>query len=482
MIPLAGFLPDVDPATPGAITSAYNVVPFASGMKGAPSLAAITDAPALAAACLGGVVAAKLDGTRRIFAGTASTLYELNTGTIAWDDVSRGGAYSLVTGDRWKFVQFGDSTIATNKSTTLQRSNGSGAFADISGAPKAKCIVAASDFVVAFNTDDGTYGNSYDRWWCCGLRDETTWTPSLSTQANTGRLVSVPGEITAALEFGSQIVAYKERGMYLGTYVGTPEVWQWTRIPGDVGCVGPDAVCDIGSTHIFVGRSDIFAFDGTRPISIAENQVRQWFFNNVSQVYLQNTQVVHDKQNGTIWIFYPSTSSAGSPNAALVYHIGTKRWGVATLSIETALNYVSSGATIDGMGGTIDEIEIPYDSQYWLAGGRMLAVFDTSHQPSALSGVAGTSQMMLWDIGDDQKVGRLKRVRIAYQSDPSSSTITGYYKMARGMTLSNGGSGIYSAGKYDLRQTGRFHRVMIQNEGDWSTAEADFDIDFSGNR
>jgi len=485
MTPLIGFTPDVDSSTPGAILDCTNVIPYASGMKGAPTAASINGVPALAATCVGAVAATLLDGTRRVFGGTASKLYELSGG--AWSDVSRGGSYSLGADDRWDFVQFGNATLASNKSTTIQRSNLAGAFADIATAPKAMAIEAASGFVVAFNTNDGTYGDSPDRWWCCALNDETSWTPALSTQANTGRLVSTPGPITAAKSFGDQIIAYKDRAVYLGRYVGSPAVWQWDLIPGDIGCVGVDAVTDIGGAgHIFVGRSDIMLFDGTRPVSIADGQVRQWFYNNVSQAYLYKTTVVHDKQQNSVWIFYPSLASSGTVDEALVYCLVTKQWGRATQTIESALNYVAAGTTIDGMASvsaTIDGLpSVSFDSQYWSAGGRFLTTVTTGHQISSMTGVAGSSSMTLYDVGDDQTVSSLTRMRVAYQSNPTTATVTGSTRNARGAALGSGGSGTYSSGKFDIRQSGRFHRAIVSATGDWKAAAVDFDLKPAGQR
>ena len=106
MTPIAGFSPDADPTTPGVLTECTNIVPHPSGFKGAPSAVSV-GANALAAECRGAVVATKLDGSRRIFAGTQTKLYELN-GT-SWTDRSAGGGSSTGSSEsRWSFCQFGD--------------------------------------------------------------------------------------------------------------------------------------------------------------------------------------------------------------------------------------------------------------------------------------------------------------------------------------------------------------------------------------
>ena len=479
MTALLGFLPDVDASTPGAITDCSGVIPALSGMKAAPSLVSVTGVPALAAACRNAAIATKLDGTRRVFAGTSTKLYELSGG--AWSDVSRGGNYSLGTDDRWSFAQFGDASLAVNASNVVQRSNGSGAFANIATAPQAVCIVTAAGFVVAFATNAGN-----DYWHCCAYLDDTSWTTSVSTQATSGRLVSTPGAITTAKAFGDQIVAYKDRSLYLGRYVGSPSVWQWDVVPGEVGCVGPDAVDDLGGLgHVFVGRSDIMMFDGTRPVSIAEGQIREWFFRNCSQLYLYKTIVRHDKQNGLVWIFYPSSNSTVC-DEVVVYHLAKRQWGRVTTTIECALNYIAAGATIDGLSSfssTIDGLPaVSIDSQYWLFGGRNLSVMTSAHQLASFIGAAGSSTIALFEIGDDEAVTSLTRLRIGYQRAPTSATASGQAKMSRGEAYAAVGSGAYSAGKFDLRQTGRFHKCTVTASGDWLAAVVDFDLTRAGMR
>lgn len=473
MTPLLGFLPDVEPATPGAIIAAENVIPSSSGMSAAPSSVSVAGVPALASACRNAAVATLLDGSRRIFAGTASNLYELVA--AAW--VSQASGFTLSDDARWDFAQFGDSTLAASPGTVVQRSTGT-TFAAIAGAPEAMAIETAAGFVMAVNTDAGS-----DVWHCSALLDETDWTPALATQSATGRLVSTPGAITALKAFGDQLCAYKDRSLYLGRYVGSPSVWQWDLVPGDVGCVGVDAVTDLGGLgQIFVGRSDIMLFDGTRAQSIAEGAVRQWFYNNCSHAYLYRTIVTHDKQNGVVWIFYPSINSSVC-DRAVVYHLGRRQWGVATQTIEASLNYVSAGLTIGTVGGLIGDLpNLSFGSQYWLAGGRMLTVMTAAHQLSTLTGIAGSSQMTLFDVGDDQQVSRLSKMRVSYQQAPTSATVSGAARLTRGGGGVESGSGFYSDGGFDIRQSGRFHRVTVNAIGSWIASGVDFDFFRAGRR
>ena len=281
MISLLGFTPDLDPATPGAVSDCEQVIPSEIGMKAAPAAVSVGLA-ALASECRGAVVTRNLSGNRRLLAGTASKLYE--AGTTAWTDVSSSTAgYTLGTDDRWSFCQFGNAAIAATITTKIERST-SGAFSAITAAPKAQLVESVLGFVVAAHTDESTYGDSPDRWWCCAYLDETDWTPSVATQATTGRLIEGGGKITAWKRLGDDIVAYKQRALFLGRYAGPPEVWRFTQITSDIGCVGQDAVINIGNAHIMVGEDDIYSYDGVRPVPISQG-VRQWFIYNRDPVY-----------------------------------------------------------------------------------------------------------------------------------------------------------------------------------------------------
>jgi hypothetical protein len=470
MTPIVGLAPDSDPNTQGIFTACSAVIPFESGFKGAPSAINAT-AAALSAACIGATVATKLDGTRRVFSGTTAKLYELS-GT-SWTDRTRasGGDYNGGSDTRWSFCQFGDTTVAANLADTIQSSS-SGAFADITGAPKAKIVISASNnFVIAFNTVDATYGTSPDRWWCCAQADQTSWTPNVSTLATTGRLVSTEGPLTAALPLGNEVIAYKARGVYRGSFVGSPFVWQWDLVPGgEAGCVGQEALCDIGGAHFFVSNDNFWVFDGARPIPIGDGVIRQWFLNNSSPQYRYRTKCAYDKQNNLVRVYFPSSASTGACDSTLVFHVGVKKWGRSDRLIEAPLNYIAPGVTIDGLdsfAATIDALpNIPVDSQYWQSGGQVASYFDTNHQLVSLNGPCGASSITFSDVGDDDTVSMVDRVRVRFTQSPATATATGFYKFNEGDSLVQGASGSINDGKFDVRQSGRFHRIRIDMTGD----------------
>lgn len=483
VVRFTGFAPDLPTDTPGVIRDCVQLISNEHSMIAAPAAAAPTGLTAVVAQVRGAATVTSTSGTRRTFAGTQTDLYELNGTT--WSDV---GASSLSgsSENRWSFAQFGNATIAANNVQRLQAST-SGNFTEITTAPVAEFIVAAKDFVLAFNTNEATFGDQSDRWWSSAFQDHSSWTIDQATQATSGRLIGAGGALTAAAMLGPLCIAYKARQMFQGQYIGPPVVWQWDAIVGDQGCVGPEAVADIGGAHIFVGEDNIWLYDGTRVAPIASD-IRQWFFTNLSGTFKNRTIVGFERKNARVWIFYPDASSTtGLPNSAVVYHLKTKRWGRANRTIEAVLaNYTSSGVTWDtlsGVSATWDGLpDIPWDSAFWQSGTLSFSVFDTLHKLQSLIGSGEDCSLSTGDIGDDIGVSSVNQVVTRYNMAPVSATITGQISDALGGSLSTGGSGTYSNEKFDIRQTARWHRFVIAMTGDVEISGMDVRAVRSGKR
>lgn len=466
MTPLLGFAPDMETPTPGVLTDCTNFIPYESGMEAAPSAQTPVDVPVLPAACIGAASASKVDGTKRVFAGTATKLYELSAGT--WTDQS-SATYTGGADTRWCFAQFGDSTIATNKADAMQVST-STTFAAVGGSsPKAEIVFSVNAFVMALNVDDGA--DKPDGWHCCAIFDATDWVEAVATQSASGRLVSTSGPITAGLRLGEYAVAYKSRSIYLGQYVGAPAVWDWILVPGgNAGCVGKEAICDVDQAHFFVGQDNFWLFDGTRPVPIGDEQVRQWFFNNSDPDNLYKTVCMFDRQQNRVWIFYPPAGSSVL-SEALVYHLKKRQWGRVTTTIEAAFNYTATGVTYDSWddaGATFDALpSVSFDSAYWLAGASSLGVFNTSHQLQTLTGIAGASSFTTGDAGDDDAVTLLKQVRLRFAAGrkPTAATIQSYHAMSSGDDFTAGVTGSINDGKFDVLKAARWHRVTVSMTG-----------------
>jgi hypothetical protein len=481
---LIGFAPDAEPRTPGIMTDCQNIVPFEKGFRSAPLPQAV-GLPALAGECRGSAVVRDLTNNARLFAGTATKLYE--AASTSWTDISAGGGtYSLGSEDRWSFCQFGNSSIAATPTKKIQLST-SGAFAEITGAPNAYIVESATNFVLAFHTSDATYGDQPDRWWCCALYDATSWTPSVATQATTGRILDGQGGFTAAKRFGSDVVAYKERGVFVGRYAGAPVVWQWTPVSEDVGCVGPEAVAVTSIGHVFVGSDNIYLFDGTRPVPLATDTVRQWWLDNSSAQYRGRTKLLWDRFSNLVWIYFPSATSSGLADYCLVFHVLTKRWGRADTSVEAVLTYISNGGvTFDGTSSTIVDFEtgptFTFDSVRWLNQSESPAVFTSAHQLQTLTAASSSSSFTTGEIGDAVEATMCTGVRLQSSTISDIVDCYGFTKKTAGANAVQRIVAELNDGSFDIRQTSRYHYFRFDFSGDNRFSAMEVDLLPAGRR
>jgi hypothetical protein len=466
-VALAGYAPDKHPTTPGVIVVCTNMVPTIRGMAGAPSVQAPSGITgALAAACQGAASLRKLDESVRTFAGTGTDLYEIAGG--AWDEITRasGGDYALGADLRWRFGQFGNVSLAVAKSDTLQAST-TGAFADVSGAPKAGIIEVVGQFVFLGDTNEGTFGDSPHRWWCCAKGDHTDWTPDVSTECTTALITSSAGKIRAIKRFGPHVVIYKLRSIHFGIYAGPPAVWNFDReISSETGALSHESVVDVGTPeeprHIFMGFDDFYEFNGGRPRPIGQGWVKETVYNELNKTYMERAFSLLDRAKSLVYFFYPSGAS-NNPDKCVVYNYKTGKWGRADRTVEFAFEYSSVGLSYDDLGASYatyaDLPAVSYDSTIWTSGYPLPAVFDTSHNLKTLDGAAGDSGFRMGDFGDDEQFSCVLRVRPRFTVAPTAGTMTNYYRNNLGDALTTGTTSTLTNGKFDLKRSARWHRL-----------------------
>lgn len=459
---LTGFAPDIDTASAGVLTDCDALVPTLKGLAAANSpvdagLSAVSAAPVSA------YVAELLDGTKRTFAATATTIEE--AGSTSWADVSRVGGYT--GSNRMRFCTFGNVVLATNRSEGIQQSESGGDFADIAGAPDALILVPASGFVMALNINGMTLGDVTDGWGCSAIRNQEDWTPAAATQCVAGRLLDSPGPIMAGAALGGDVIAYKATSMYVGRYVGPPLVWQWTRVPGEIGCVGAEALVSIDTVHYFIGPDDIYAFDGTVPRPIGA-PLREWFFENLSVANRNKITGMVDRARTLVYWFYPSVNSDGALDSCIVYNYKTDRWGKWSVTVQAAVQYSSGQITYDDIGALYaiydDLPNISFDSPFWLADTTLPGVF-IGDKLYSLTGEPGQSTLVTGDFGDITDFSFLSRCTPRYIRKPASATATNFYRSEVGDAPTQDATTEFARGRFDFRRSARWHRLRIVQQG-----------------
>lgn len=468
MTPIVGFAPDADTTLSGILTDCHNLIPSEVGMSPAPTLAAV-GVQALSDVH-GAMSAITLDGVRVCVAGTTEHLYTLSGSE--WAQSDGGTSFSLGESERWSFAQFGNSTLATSITAGMQISNNGSDFSAITGAPKAKTLISVKGFVMAFNTSDATYGDNPDRWWCSAYLNASDWVPNVSTLCTTGRLVESGGEITAAARLGDDVVVYKRRSTFVGRYTGPAEVWNYTMVDSDVGCVGVEAVCDTGKVHYLLGDDDIYAFDGAQIRPLGRGIVREWYVSRRDPKSAHKSQAFWDKQRQLAWFFFPSVVGGGVIDTALVYHPATGKWGRSDNYIAAMINYKSPAFTYDGGSDIVTTYDasppIDYDSPFWTESQELMAGFDVAGRVVTFSGSAADASFTTGDFGDEDVMTICDRVTLRVKTAPNEAIATGYTKDDGGGSVQQASTAIRDDAAFDMRQRGRWHRFAISTEGDFT--------------
>lgn len=472
-VPIGEFAPDAD-STSGNLTDILNVDPTTAGYRGAPVPASV-GADALAAACTGGALVKTVEAVIAIFAGTGVAMYKL--GSTAWEDVTRASAYTSTY--RWRFAQFGNYTYAVNRTDATQYylHGTSTDFADQADTPKARITFSVNDFLFLLGTNEATYGDQADRWWCSALGDSTKWVPSIATQCATNRLYDTVGPFTAGHRLADYAVLFKERAVYLGSYVGPPTIWNWIRVSDSIGASSQEAVQNIGQLFLFANKEGFYSFDGSTVTPVSNGKVSKWFRAKLDANNAHKISSVHDWKTGIVRWYFPASGGDGSLSEWVSYHYPTGKFGYGKTSIQATLEYAAPGMDYDGLGAryaTYDDLpDLTYEAGIFLGGSEVPAVFNTSKVLCSVDGATAGATLVTGDIGIDGQTTLVKRVRARYLNNPGTATLTNSYTDQAGSSYTVDTTSTESSGKFDLLRAARWHRLKLGTTGNFEITGAD---------
>lgn len=396
-VPFGSFAPD-QPARLENLVGGQNLMPKTTGTFG-PVAAFSPNYSALPARCQGAFYSIDNVGNTALWAGTASALFRLASGT-SFADVKKVGGYACPSNEVWEFVQFGSRVIATDFVDPIQVYNMgvSSIFGDLSaGAPKAKHLAVVSNFLMCGNTNDGTYGLQPDGLWWSAIADPTNWpVPGTSSAATvqSGRvnISGLGGAIQRIIPRVGSVDALilQERQLSRCVYVGSPAIFDFQPLDGARGTPAPQSVVGYGGLIFYLGEDGFYINDASQSIPIGAGQVDEFFYRDVNPVRLDRVVGVVDPINKLYIVAYPSAGSSGNPDRLLLYNFISKKWAPPTIcDIQTLVRLGSVGYTLEDLDafGTTDSITTSFDSRFWQGDGKaVLSAFDSSNRAGTFSG------------------------------------------------------------------------------------------------
>ena len=487
MIQFGEWLPDQPDFSNAGVVEATNVVPAYNGYR---SFNDFVDYSNAASSPLLNIFAAKdNDGTVRLFAGDNGKLYLFNAGTTNLDDVSKAGspAYDLNSNERWRFVQFGDTVIASGgigEELQKYQLGTDSAFSNLSGTPpKADFITVVRDFVWVANIDEGSGRVPYKVYWS-GFNDPTSWTAG--TDQSDFQEIPDAGAITG-LVGGEYCTILMERAIVRATYSGPPLIFQFDKVETARGCQVPGSVCNIGHNIFYLSDDGFYMFDGARSQSIGAEKVDRFFLTqDFNFSYKDKMTSTVDPQNQlAVWSYVSNSSLDDQPDTLLIFNYALGRWSLVRVKNDLVAPFFTAGYSLeqlDNINTSLDALPASLDSalykggQYLFGGANGAKIASFSGDPMEGTIVTGEAAVK---VGNHSIVTRL----YPYHEGGSVNLSIGLRGTPTDVVNFKAGGTTNAAGFVPFRAHDRYHRVKMVLSGQWSYAHGvDVDVRPVGRR
>ena len=157
----------------------------------------------------------------------------------------------------------------------------------------------------------------------------TTWEPGALGDASTADEFE--------LSQTEAIVDMKELRGHLFVYTGDSihqiSIGQAATIASDYavgyGCLAVDCIAAFDGQHFVVDRNDMYVHSGSGGIrSVVDGKMRDYFYGNLNATHFANTFVSVNRAEDEIWVCYPTLTSTGNCDEALIWNYRQDTWTI----------------------------------------------------------------------------------------------------------------------------------------------------------
>ncbi len=184
------------------------------------------------------------------------------------------------------------------------------------------------------------------------------WIPTPENDAGDMSFSDTPGPILDAVPLRDSLVVYKGTGIYLVQFIGGIFVFGQRKLFSETGILAENCVVAFRGRHYCVTEGDIIVHDGSRAESIADGEVREFIFNDMSGLYINRSFAYLDPQTLDFCFCWPSKSSLGWCDRRVRYHLGAGpnagRWTFETMFPFEVSDVEGGSYTVSGVGGDWD--------------------------------------------------------------------------------------------------------------------------------
>lgn len=465
-VPFAEYAPDLSDYSPQFSDAILNVEPTQDGYI--PLNGFDTIGTGLGAATRGACFVRKTDGTADVYAGTATKLYRYNSGTLAFDDVTRssGGDYSTEDIVDWSFVQYGTLLVATNGIDDVQYIDvDSGTnFAALSNAPKAYYVAVVGDHLLL----GALYDDKRKVAWS-GVNDATFWT--YGQRGSDQQLFPDGGFVKGLVGQSNGAVIFQDDKIRTMDRVGGNLVFAFRVLHEAIGCFSSYSIIPVRNTFYWYSQGGFY--EGPEATPIGEARVNNFVRKNSNAGFRKVMRGAQDPNSKLVWWLIQDTDDS---RYMLGFDYVLRKWTRANMDVDCIFGAIPAGYTIDGIAtvaATMDEIPYPFDSAFWQGSGvRTLAGFNGDgdfgfFQATPLAATIETHDIEL-SPGAYSFVNSMRLI-----GDPARANVTGKLACRRypgaDLTWSDGVTPDESTGRMWFRKRGQTFRARIDiAASDWN--------------
>lgn len=316
-------------------------------------------------------------------------------------------------------------------------------------------------------TTTGAQNNLRVRWSDSG--DFTSWIPTTGNSAG-GFQIPTGSILVGGLQGPSQGYVWTDIDVWAISWIGQPDVFNFTQIGQGCGLAGPHACGILNGTVYWCGMNNFFTITGNG-VSPIPCPVWDFVFQNISTSNRNKIVCAPNSAFNEITWFFPSTASTGENDSYVKYNVLEREWDYGTLAR-------SAWVDVSVVGNPLGA-EIPTAQIYQHETGNV-----TFNQPvpSFRSG--------WWAISEGQEMGYVDFVQPDFKwgtfSGPQNAAITIIFFAVDypGDTVRQYGPFIVnSATEYiNPRVRGRLMSIYIQGQGWWRIGRVRFKTSSTGRR
>ena len=314
-----------------------------------------------------------------------------------------------------------------------------------------------------------------------GLNDSSTWTPSQATQSGYQDIVGTHGNIQAIVGGESFGVIYMERAIYRMDYVGTPLIFQFSKIADNIGAFAPKSVVSFGSDIFFLAQDGFYKLSGGQQLTpIGNGKIDDFFLQDITSNFEGICSAVDPNNSMVVWS-YRGEGATGTNfinNKLICYNFNVDKWSTASEQTLLFMNSASQEAftTLESLDvlGTLDGLPYSLDSYFYDEGIIGLGAFNSEKKFGKFLGASLDAEV---DTTEFEGAKELRSTIInarpivnANGSDNTTISVTPITRSSQADAVTTGTAvTTQSSGDCPLRSTSRYHRMRVKVTGNFLT-------------